>query len=312
LGSKFGLKALGLFLISALPAFPIALQYDQVLTTGSGGYPAVVRIGGCSGALLADGIHVLTAAHCAASYSSPDNVNTVFTDFVGLTVGIFTQTTSVSIPVAAIHRNPLASLIFPSDPASGLLLYDLAVLDLATPAPADANGYTLDTSGNAITTNGAVTLAGWGLGGYPGTTAQGPGSLRAATNSVAGVFTSITDPSANPMVEPLPDTPIALFWDTTNDIHNPANTTGLGDHGDSGGPLIYNNQVIGVLSFGNLPDSGGTIQVGTEYANAYANLANRGNLDFLNSVLSAPEPGTWVMFACGLLLLAIGRLRHQQ
>jgi secreted trypsin-like serine protease len=310
LGFKFGLKALGLFLTAALPAFPIALQYDQVLTTGSGGFPAVVRVGGCSGALLADGIHVLTAAHCTASYSSPDNINTVFTDFVGLTVGIFTQSTSVSIPVAAIHRNPLASLIFPSDSTSGLLLYDLAILDLATPAPADANGYTFDTSGTAIATNGAVTLAGWGLGGYPGTTAQSPGSLRAATNTVAGVFTSIIDPNATPTTESLPDTPIALLWDTTSDIHNPADTTGLGNHGDSGGPLVYNNNLIGVLAFGNLPDSGGPILVGAEYANAYTNLANRGNLDFLNSVLSVPEPGTWAMLSCGVLLLGIARRRR--
>jgi secreted trypsin-like serine protease len=295
--------------VAALPAFPIALQYDQVLTTGSGGFPAVVRVGGCSGALLADGVHVLTAAHCAASYNSPDNINTVFTDFVGLTVGIFTSSTSVSIPVAGIHLNPLASLIFPTDPTSQLLMYDLAVLDLATPAPLDANGYALDTSGFAITNNSPVTLAGWGLGGYPGTTAQSSGSLRAATNTVAGTFTSITDPSATPGFEPLPDTPIALFWDTTSDIHNPSNTTGLGDHGDSGGPLLYNNQLIGVLSFGNLPDSGGAILTGTEYANAYVNLANRGNLDFLNSVLSTPEPGTWAMLSIGVLLLGIGRRR---
>jgi secreted trypsin-like serine protease len=306
---RSGLQLLGLMVVAALPAFPIALQYDQVLTTGSGGFPAVVRVGGCSGALLADGVHVVTAAHCAASYSSPDNVNTVFTDFVGLTVGIFTQSTSVSIPVAGIHLNPLASLIFPSDPTAQLLLYDLAVLDLATPAPADGNGYTLDTTGTAITTNGPVTLAGWGLGGYPGTTAQSAGSLRSATNTVAGVFTSITDPNATPILENLPDTPIALFWDTTSDIHNPSDTTGLGNHGDSGGPLVYNNQLIGVLSFGNLPDSGGTIQVGTQYVNAYTNLANRGNLDFLNSVLSTPEPGTWAMFSLGVLLLGAARIR---
>jgi hypothetical protein len=86
----------------------------------------------------------------------------------------------------------------------------------------------------------------------------------------------------------------------------------LGNHGDSGGPLLYNNQLIGVLSFGNLPDSGGTILTNTQYANAYVNLANRGNLDFLNSVLSTPEPGTWAMFSLGALLLGIGRLRARR
>jgi hypothetical protein len=304
----FGVRAAGLLVAMACPAFPIVLQYDQILTTGSPGYPSVVRVGGgCSGALLADGVHVLTAAHCVSTYSSPDNINTIFNLVSNLSVGVFTPGSSVSIPVSGIHLNPLAALMFPSDSTTQLLIYDLAVLDLSTPAPADAGGYLIDASGNAIVNHGTVTLAGWGLGGYPGGTVGGAGTRRAATNVVAGVFAAATDVNATPDTVSLPDLPIALIWDTTSSIHDPNNLTGLGDHGDSGSPLTYNGNLIGVLSFGTLPDAGGQVVIGQRYYNGYTNLAVQGNAEFLASILNSPEPGTFAMIGLGALVLVAAR-----
>jgi hypothetical protein len=297
----------GFLLLAASPAFPIALQYSPTFTTGSGGLSGVVNLGGCSGALLADGLHVITAAHCAASIGT-NGVDTFLTPFNNMHAGIFTNTTSVSIPVTAVHLNPLTALWFPSDFANtNLLMYDLAILDLATVAPADATRYNLDLTGDAIVNNSAVTLAGWGLGGYPGGTVGNAGDRRSATNTVAGVFTQATDPNI-PATISLPDLPIALAWTTTADINNPSNTTGLGNHGDSGGPLTYNGNLIGVLSFGTLPASG-TIAIGQTYLNGYTDLAVAGNADWLLQTL-APEPGTWAMAIGGAIVLALARRRR--
>src|SRR5437763_6414146 len=78
-------------LAAAIPAFPIAIQYAGYSSTGSSTYTGVVNLNGCSGVLLADGMHVLTAAHCAGTIASPDNVHTVITPFNNMTAGFFTQ-----------------------------------------------------------------------------------------------------------------------------------------------------------------------------------------------------------------------------
>src|SRR5262249_49705029 len=142
--------------------------------------------------LLADGIHVVTAAHCVADIST-DGVHTTLTPRTGLSAGIHTATTDVNIPVSRVHINPLTAYVFPNDAANfNILFYDLAILDLSPPAPADAEGYDIDYSDEAIANRAPVTLAGWGYGGFPGGNVVG-GRRRAATNTVSGVITRITD-----------------------------------------------------------------------------------------------------------------------
>ena len=298
-------------LAAALPGHAVTIQFAGGFGTGSGNFTGVADLSGCSGTLMADGIHVLTAAHCVAGVSVNSMLETVLTP-VTPSLAFFTPSDPNGFvdAVTGIQFNPLTSLWFPTDPANSGLTYDLAMLDLATPAPADATRYNLDLSGDAITNKSPVTMAGWGLGGYPGGSVAGTGGTRrGGTNVVAGVFTSVGDGflSAN-----LPDTPIALYWTTTSDTGKSTDTLGLSNAGDSGGPLLYNGNVIGITDFGNLPRGdaplGDNIQVGTTYEAGYADLANPGNADWLNSVLEdTPEPGTWMLAAGGTLLVLLRR-----
>jgi hypothetical protein len=297
-----------LFLAAALSGHAVTIQYSGGYGSGSGNFTGVADLGGCSGVLLADGVHVLTAAHCVADVTVNSSFQTILTP-VTPSLYFFTPTdpSGIGDPVTGIQFNPLTSAWFNSDPTVGLT-YDLAILDLAAPAPSDATRYNLDLSGNAITNHGAVVMAGWGLGGYPGGSVAGTGGTRrAGTNTVATLFTSVQDGalSAN-----LPDTPIGLYWTTTNDTNSLNDTTGLSNAGDSGGPLLYNGNVIGITDFGDLPrcEPGCTVAVYQEYYAAYQDLANPGNADWLNSVLDgAPEPGTWMLAGGGALLLFLCR-----
>ena len=306
---KFSFALPLLLWAAALPGHAVTIQYQGGYGTGNGNFTGVANLGGCSGVLLADGMHVLTAAHCAATVSVNGLFQTVLTPSItGLS--FFTPSDPNGLPdaVTGVQFNPLTSVWYPTDPNSGLT-YDLAILDLANLAPADATRYNLDLSGYAIANNSPVVMAGWGLGGYPGGSVAGTGgSRRGGTNTVAGVFDTVPgDPSVA-----LPDTPIDLSWTTTGDINNPLDTLGLSNAGDSGGPLFYNGNVIGITSFGNLPrgdaPQGFLIQVGQTYIDGYADLANPGNADWLNSVLDdTPEPGTWMLAASGALLLLLRR-----
>lgn len=298
-----------LLLAAAVPAHSVTIQYFGGLVTGADNFTGVANLGGCSGALLADGIHVITAAHCAATISVGSGGQTVLTSNGINQLSFFTHAfpSGISDAVTGVHFNPLTTMWFSADPNYGLL-YDLAILDLAAPAPADATRYNLDLSGYAIANNSAVTMAGWGLGGYPGGSVGGTGGTRrAGTNTVSGVFSSNNDPSlpGDPSVA-LIDSPIALRWTTTSDTSTQGNTLGLSNAGDSGGPLLFNGNLIGVASFGNLPRSG-TIPIGLAFAGGYVNLANPGNADWLNSLLGAPEPGTWMLAAGGALLVWLRR-----
>lgn len=304
-----------LFLAAVLSAHAVTIQYSGGYGGGSGNFTGVADLSGCSGVLLADGIHVLTAAHCVANVTVNAQFQTILTP-VTPSLFFFTPTdpNGIADAVTGIQFNPLTTAWFNSDPTAGLT-YDLAILDLSAPAPADATRYNLDLSGDAITNHGAVVMAGWGYGGYPTTAADcaadpnacidgTEGTRRAGTNTVAGVFTSVQDGSLSAN---LPDTPIALEWTTTSDTNNPNDTTGLPNGGDSGGPLLYNGNLIGITSFGNLP-RGGVVPEGSTFEAGYVDLANPGNADWLDSVLDeAPEPGTWMLAAGGALLLFLCR-----
>jgi hypothetical protein len=303
----FGCTLPLLFLAAALSGRAVTIQYSGGYGTGSGNFTGVANLSGCSGVLLADGIHVLTAAHCVADVTVNAQFQTILTPITP-TLNFFTSSdpSGLADAVTGIQFNPLTSVWFNSDPTAGMT-YDLAILDLAAPAPADATRYNLDLTGDA-TVGSSVVMAGWGLQGYPGGSVAGTGGSRGAgTNTVAGVFTSVQDGA---LTANLPDTPIALYWTTTSDTNNPSDTTGLSNAGDSGGPLLYNGNVIGITDFGDLPrcDPGCNVAVNQTYEAGYQDLANPGNADWLTSVLDeTPEPGTWMLAAGGALLLFLCR-----
>jgi hypothetical protein len=301
-----------LLLAAAVPAHSVTTQYPGGYITDFSG---LANLSGCSGVLLADGIHVLTAAHCASSTWSVNSAGqTLLTQSIfGLSFFTGAYPGGISDAVTGVQFNPLTSAWFNTDPSYGLT-YDIAILDLATPAPADATRYNLDLSGYAIDHNSPVVMEGWGLGGYPGGEIGGngvygtSGNRRAGTNTVAGIRTTINDPylPSDPSVT-LPDDPIRLLWTTTSDTTTPSDTLGLSNAGDSGGPLLYNGDLIGITSFGDVPRSG-ILPIGQTYEADYVNLANPGNADWLDSVLEGtPEPGTWMLAAGGALLVLLRR-----
>jgi hypothetical protein len=299
-----------LLIAFAVPGFPISIQFQGGAGTGSGNFTGVANLGGCSGALLADGVHVLTAAHCVSTVSVSSG-ETVLTPTGISSLLFFTPAfpNGISDGITGVHFNPLTALWFPGDLAHSLLMYDLALLDLAAPAPLDAAHYNLDLSGIAVANRSAVVLAGWGLGGSPGTSVNGTGGTRrGATNKIAGVYSTADDPflAGDPIIT-LADQPIALMWTTPHDTLNVVNTTGLGNAGDSGGPLLYNGNLIGILSYGDLPRSG-SIPFGATFSNGYVNLANPGNANWLESQL-APEPATFLI-GLGVTTLLVARKRR--
>src|ERR1035441_974889 len=142
---------------SALPGYAVTIQYQGGYGTGNGNFTGVANLGGCSGVLLADGMHVLTAAHCAATVSVNGLFQTVLTpNITGLS--FFTPSDPNGLPdaVTGVQFNPLTSVWYPTDPTNSGLTYDLAILDLANLAPADATRYNLDLSGYAIANNSPV------------------------------------------------------------------------------------------------------------------------------------------------------------
>lgn len=301
-----------LLLAAAVPGHSITIQYAGGFGTGSDNFTGVANLSGCSGALLADGTHVITAAHCVANVSVGGGGQTVLTSNGIDHLLFFTHSFpgGVSDSVTGVHFNPLTTLWFPTDLANSGLMYDIAILDLGAPAPADATRYNLDLSGNAVTNHSPVVMAGWGLGGFPGGSVQNTGGeRRAGTNTVAGTFDTASDGA---LTTTLLDNPIGLLWTTTGDTSTSSNTTGLTNAGDSGGPLTFNDNLIGITSFGSLPRGGPNpsdfiVRIGgAPYESGFANLADPGNADFLNSEL-APEPGTWMLAAGGTLLVWLRR-----
>jgi secreted trypsin-like serine protease len=100
-------------------------------------------IQGCSGALLSDGLRILTAAHCVADAGGVGQAKSAYVTFA-LPDGAFT-TRAVSFEVNPHYDGRVESP------------YDVAILRLAEPAPSEAARYSLD-SGDLF--REALTLAG--------------------------------------------------------------------------------------------------------------------------------------------------------
>src|ERR1039458_849582 len=104
---------LPLLLLAAVPAHAVTTQFPGGYITDFSG---LANLGGCSGVLLADGMHVLTAAHCAATVSVNGLFQTVLTpNITGLS--FFTPSDPNGLPdaVTGVQFNPLTSVWYPTD-----------------------------------------------------------------------------------------------------------------------------------------------------------------------------------------------------
>lgn len=290
-----------ILLACALPAFPIAIQNTTapgyvdstnqfsgvVLITFNGGYY-------CSGVLLPDRVDILTAGHCVSGAS---DWNVYFQTSAG---------TSAAIPVAQAFLDP--SYRFLDAPYSGVPDYDVGVLRLATPAPVQALSYSLATGFDGITAGETtLDLVGYGLGGSPATGFETSVTRRSAVNTIYTLVCGFGGTTCGNTPNPTPDLPIELAFAFTTDTA--FDGYGLPNGGDSGGPLLFGNTIVGIASTSSLPRPGqaGNPQY-TDNITYYATYSDVPALAaWIDSVL-VPEPSTWALLGagCAALLLRKG------
>jgi hypothetical protein len=270
--------------------------------------------GSCSGALLNDGVSILTAGHCAAPafgqspYASP-NVTFMGPLNNGPGTGGY-----VNAAVAAVLVNPG----WDGDYTHGA---DLAIMQLAAPAPAFATRYSLYTG---LPTTDPLLIAGFGFGGT-GLTGADPvnfpidGSLRAGTN-VYGADGTINGWSPNLLIGQFYEAsdPSTNAFNFLFSYPNPYSSTDEVSTapGDSGGPSFLNGQIVGVHDITScIPDPNVsdnclsppaiTTAGGSFFGEFFGDVSVPGNAAWIASQqVSAPEPATGWLLIAGIGFLA--------
>jgi len=226
---------------------PVSDAFSSSYVVKPGGFPGVVSIvdpnSRGSGALLSDGLHILTAAHVV--FGETANNLSVFFDL---------SSGRVEYKVSAINIHP--QYIDNNFPA-----YDIAVLTLASTAP--ITGYSINRGTSDIGSNFQLVgygLAGTGLNGEDTTDAGGQEIKRTGSNKYELLYTSTLNIGG---FETVPDNSLLFYdFDDGTPARDALNTlagisnTGLGANeinsarGDSGGPTFINGQIAGVVSGG--------------------------------------------------------------
>lgn len=274
----------------------------------------------CSGALLAGGTHVLTAAHCA------DDFNTMLVQF-----GVYGN-------VATATRSAAAAYVHPDWTGALATGADLAVIKLDTPV-VGIQGFNISTSNNVGSTmlvmgygttttsdglNGPPNWDEWGWGHYGYNEADvgieafddadTPGNAWTYSGDEY-VFDNDNGLDLNNTLQRLSDQAGASF----------ASSTGLGADealiagGDSGGPdFVWNGSewlIAGIHSWGwqycegrISPSCDVNSAVPSSYGDLSGSTAVYAQAAWISSVV--PEPGTYGMMALGLLaVVGVARRR---
>jgi len=255
------------------------------ITTAVGGV-------GCSGTLLADNLHILTAAHCL------DGNDDGLADVTSLTATFY-------LSGGPVVRSGAGYTLAPGWNGDFIHGADLGIITLASAAP--VSGYGIYTDVNSI--GFVATLAGYGRQGTGNTGYQSGtfGTLRTGSNRMDTVWGDIT---GTPFAFDFDDGTTAR--DTIGNLTSLPPDLGLGTAealiapGDSGGPSFLDGLIVGVHSFvgtfgapydldsglnGTFGELGGDTRVA-----AYSG--------WINGMLSpVPEPQLPVLFAAGLALL---------
>ena len=253
---------------------------------------------GCSGTLLADGVSILTSAHCIAGADGAEQATAAYVAF--------------TTPDGAYTSQVVSFKVDPAYDGSVASPNDVAVLTLASPAPDTVTRYNLyagDPSGQIM------TLAGYGIGGA-GTTGYNPieypfGTLRAGENEY--------DPYAGTgdLMFDFDDGSTALdgLGSSEDPRYSGADEAFIAP-GDAGGPSFIDGEVAGVHSYDTFPDGGldtGDV-LNSSFGKVAADASVAYNLEFNQSaLLSAPEPRLMMLLGVALVSIALvgDKRRHR-
>ncbi len=229
---------------------------DYVVEPGQG-FDGVVRlrlprlnspstVSRCTGSLLPTGRHILTAAHCLTNTSGA--------------IDIQTPTAIFDLPGGEVTRLATTIFVHPSWPgAPATASADLAILELATPAPPEADRYAIYRGSNEV--NQVFTKVGYGrIGtGVSGDSDPNSGDLKlAGLNQVDALNTVLINAGVSAGI---PDTQLIYDFDNGTEANDAfgiifqIEDLGLGvdevniGAGDSGGPAFINGQIAGVSSY---------------------------------------------------------------
>jgi hypothetical protein len=242
----------------------------------------------CSGALLADGLSILTAADCVAGRGGLEQASSAYVTF-HLPDGAYVAN------VARIHVDPLYNGAIQS-------ANDIAVLTLSAPAPFTAARYELFES-DAV--GDTVTFAGYGMGGTGANGYDGalypPGTLHLGENqydAMSGSGDYLFDFDDGTVArDALGD---GIGWMSEEAMIAP---------GDAGGPSFVDGEIAGVHSFVTrvLP-TGGTVDIDGVLNSSFGEWGGDASvfthMAFIRSAISpTPEPKT--MFLVGMALVVV-------
>lgn len=311
LSSRWLSTTLGLMLGASLVSTSVqamVIRHDvadaNYLTLGNN-YAAVGQLattsgfGFCTGTLVAAN-KVLTASHCVTNTST--GAPTLNANEIVFRLGSNGATADHTLSVSAISRNH----------AVGNWSYerDMAVLTLSNDF-LDIPFMSVNPFLNPVTQVG--TMVGYGRTGTGLTGGGTPNDLRRGANNVVdflGVyapFTTVLGMADQFLLWTDFDSPDALNPTSTFGSSTPLSLEGITDAGDSGGPMIVGNSIVGTLFGGFNPFDSNSAREYYGDLSVYASVQLPENLEFLHrenvSFFAVPLPSTLSLLSLSLIAL---------
>lgn len=246
----------------------------------------------CSGTLLVDKIHVLTAAHCVTDSRGKLNLKNGFADFEGQRINVIKKQT----------------FVHPDWNGDSLDGSDLAILTLES-SPAGITGHAIDgdMAGDVGCSENIVDKAGYGRSGWGG---DGDVASSGLKRNGQNCYDDTADQllSVFGLSTTTPNSILHYDFDNGNPAHDAYGIhfdkahTGLVNPevnsapGDSGGPSFnVANEITGVTSYGiTFSINGVSTDVDNELNSSFGEVSGDTRVSifasWIDSVLNAPEP----------------------